>query len=241
MYTNTPIEVASTNAALQNPQQLKPGIIPNEQIIQDGKIQPRVWNAHMHTEVGPIAAFAKSTLYDLLVEQSVEMEFIRQSFHDWAIPPVITISDGRGGYRAKLKPIKVFQRGKVTDTTFAVEHYLYAVLNHNLVPVSSFGDINHMPMNRTQTLVCVNVGDPRTGKLDKAYIEYAIPLNTAIGDCVNLAHKDHLTMSNKIQYYYRLESDEELMKRIGAIWFNDKTYVFNAGIYPRARNFVQYD
>lgn len=204
----------------------------------------RVYTSHQQYKFGPIGKMPPEwCIYDLLFEQTPEAHDIRNMFDDWAIPETKTGFTEEGHQVTRIKTLRNFIRGNVRDTTYKVEQYMYAVLNPALHTVKDFGDMNGTNLNRTNILVCCNIGDPRTGKLDRAYIEYALPASTRWRDCVEVASKmivgDVNNPESREQVtFYRIKGDPELEKRIGEMWFNTRDYHFNNAIYPIARNFM---
>ena len=204
----------------------------------------RVYRSHQAYSIGPIGKMPPTwTIYDLIFEQTPEALKLRGMFDDWAIPETRTGQMENGNMMTRINTLRNFIRGNVRDTTYKVEQYLYAILNPGCHPVHDFGSPNGTDASRSNILVCCKVGDPRTGKLDQAYIEYALPLSTPRRDFAEVSSKmivgDVAYPENREQLtFYKIKGDAELEKRIGDMWVNEKDFRFNAAIYPVARNFM---
>lgn len=214
----------------------------------------RVYNSSINTSLGPIGLKPFNyTFYDLLVSNEFEDAKLKeQCFEDWAFPIVnTTLKDGI--IQTKVSPSRVIRRGFRTnddgsyrnDTIVAgtkeIVQYIYIILNGMKMPVSSFGNDKGMSVARSNFIICLEVGDPRTGYLGNTTIRYALPLNRSVRDCIQLVNKDVEAESNQMFYYYAIIGDKEIEKEIYDKWFDPNHHIFNGVIYPKVRAFVDWD
>lgn len=195
------------------------------------------------------------TVFDLFFGQTPEAEICRSYFPDWAIPDIRVgkLENSENICETRVMALRNISTGDVTTMEYKVSQYLYAVLNGVKATVSTFGDPDGTNCNRTNYFVCAYVGDPFTHILKDAYIEYAIPLNTRLNDCVkqtgmtadNLEFEyDRLVSMGKLKEAEEMRAkgalkceivgDPELEEEIGIRWFNEMDNVFNSIIYPVA-------
>lgn len=195
------------------------------------------------------------TVFDLFFSQTPEAEEYRSYFPDWAIPDVRIgkMENSDNTCETRIMSLRNISTGKVTTMEYKVRQYLYAVLNGIKSPVSTFGDPDGANTSRTNYFVCAYVGDPFTHVLGDAYIEYALPLNMKLNDCVkqtgmspaNLEFeinrlqemgkpKDAEELREKHRFRCEFMGVPELEEEIGIRWFNIKESVFNRVIWPVA-------
>lgn len=173
------------------------------------------------------------TMYDLFFEQTVEAAKLRQQFEDWMIPEMRTGTMENGTVITRIASLRNFYRGKVNQSNFKAEQYLYAILNPSLNTVQSFGNFYGTDVERTSIMVCAYVGDPHTGILKDSFIQYALRLNEPWVNCSTRVARQMI--NSQIVDFYAIQGDEELEKAIGDKWYNERECLFNGVIYPIAK------
>lgn len=173
------------------------------------------------------------TMYDLFFEQTVEAEKLRRQFEDWMIPEMRTGTTETGTHITRVASLRNFYRGKINQSNFKAEQYLYAVLNPSLNTVRSFGSFYGTDVERTSILVCAYVGNPQTGILKDSYIEYAVRLNSPWTACTQRVARE--IVQGKIIDFFAIRGDAELEQAVGEKWYNERDYFFNSVIYPIAK------
>lgn len=206
----------------------------------------RVYNpGHRGTGLGPISAKGVNyQFFDLLM--SDDDASIREGcFEDWVFPRFATDVDERKVVRKFIVPSRVIERGGGITADgirqigqYTTTEYLYILLNPMKELVQDFGRLPGMVPSRTNYLVCIEVGDPRTGRLDNASILYALQLNKPVSTAVVAATAE--TYGNTAQHYYRVAGDPDLEKEIFEKWFNEDTFYFTSVIYPKVRHISEY-
>lgn len=199
---------------------------------------------------GPISAKDRSfSFYDLIVSQDPEDKELRYNcFEDWVFPKILLVSDVNGLQYPVMVPVRTVRHGIIrTQTQSGLEtqmmpgeviQYAYILLNPAKGPVQGFGTRPGMKCSRMNYMVCVQVGDPRTGRLDNAFIQYALPLNTPVSQCCKLLTVERDPSSAKFDYYYGIEGDANLEKEIFDNWFNGRNHYFNSVLYPKIRGYM---
>lgn len=199
--------------------------------------------------LGPIGRKpANYSLYDLMTNDE-DMELRKDGFEDWMFPDFKTVREGDGDHFVTyMQPCKTLWRGgrdMITGvgssiTPNSAVQYVYVLLNPMKSLISTFGDHKGMVPQKSHYLVCIEVGDPRTGRLDNAFIQYALNLNTSVHSCVELltteSYEDLSQPNGKgYQYLYKINGNPELEKELFDRWFNGDDYYFNSVLYPRIR------
>lgn len=195
------------------------------------------------------------TVFDLFFSQTPEAELYRSYFPNWAIPDVRIgkMENSSNLCETRALALRNIPSGNVTTMEYKVTQYLYAVLNGVKATVSTFGDPDGTNCSRTNLFVCAYVGDAFTHILKDAYIEYVIPLNAKLNDCVkqtgmsaaNLEFevnrlidmgkpKDAEALKEKNALRCEFVGDSDLEEEIGIKWFNEHDNVFNSIIHPVA-------
>ena len=206
----------------------------------------RVYNPGLRgTGLGPISAKGVNyQFYDLLM--SDEDEAIRRAcFEDWVFPRLATDTDENKVARKFVVPSQIIERGGGVSpegirqiTQYTTTEYLYVLLNPMKEIVQDFGKVPGMIPQRTNFLVCVEVGDPRTGSLHNASILYALQLNKPIATAVKAATAE--TFGITARHYYQVVGDEDLEREIFEKWFNEENFYFASVIYPKVRYISDY-
>jgi hypothetical protein len=198
-----------------------------------GQDQPvKIYNSTRGRGMGPIGYKASNySFYDLLTSEA-DKELRENSFEDWVFPDI--------SEEYIMKPFRTIRRGRndteegVSKGQVTVTQYIYVLLNPFRVPIQTFGQYPGMVPIRSHYLVCIEVGDPRTGDLSNAFVQYAMSLNTPVHKCVELATTQR-DDEGGYQYFYQVKGDAELEKQIFDRWFNGDDYYFNSVIYPKIR------
>lgn len=191
------------------------------------------------------------TFYDLMVSDEDE-EIRKYCFEDWVFPKIMHLNAGTPQQKHCMVPEQTIRRGRLYGnmaqnevTRPTITQYIYVILNPGKVPVPSFGTYPGMDFSRMSYLVCAEVGDPRTGNLSNAFIQYALLLNTPIQKCVDLVTCTMPMGAERIptapgapNYFYGVKGNPELEQEIFDRWFNSGDYYFNAVIYPTIRNYM---
>jgi hypothetical protein len=234
----TDLEKGRAAGGMSTPRGFKPAHLPGEgQVIPHSDKPVKVYKPFHGQGMGPIYNLPQTTrFYDLLVNP--DLEGLRyESFEDWTFP-ILTEQDNQ--WRAN--PVRNIHRGsmRVSDapsqiTENTLTQYLYVVLNPSRHLVQSFGEFPGSVMRASDYLVCVEVGNPVSGRLDAAFIQYALPLNKPVRDCIQLATV--VPTGGSYTYLYKIVGDGELEKDIFDRWFNSGDYYFNSVIYPKVRGF----
>lgn len=207
---------------------------------------------NLQAEGGPLRRKdARYTFYDLMTSDNPEDEQIRQNcFEDWVFPEVrkATLDNGttsdiiipvRSTYHGISRiPATKNDEGYTQMMPDTVTQYAYIMLNPSLAPIRTFGAFPGMTGSRMHYMVCVEVGDPRTGRLDNSFIRYALPLNTPISACCKVVTVDRNPENGEFDTFYEVKGDPELEKKIFDAWFNGKDYYFNSCIYPKIRSYM---
>lgn len=197
---------------------------------------------------GPLAAYPHMSFYDLIVSQDPAIEQLKYDcFEDWVFPPIQMVSQDNQ-QRQVVIPVRTTRHGVIreeidggNETQVApaeYTQYAYILLNPSLAPVQSFGQHPGMDIKRTNYLVCVEVGDPRTGRLDNSFIRYAMPLNWPLTRCCRLAVADFNYETKAFDYFYEVVGDDALEQKIFDAWFNTDRYFFNGVIFPKLRGYM---
>lgn len=225
---------------------------PLTEEMQEKPVRVYGSNTRRGQMIGPIGRkSAAYSFYDLMMND--EDEDLRMTgFEDWIFPEFKThrVEDGSDQFVSYMQPCRMLWRGgrdqddgqSVLTPATAVQ-YLYVLLNPMKNIVSTFGSRDGMNVQKSMYMVCVEVGDPRSGKLNNAFIQYALNLNTPVHKCIQ-----HLTTeayidptdpaTTKYQYLYRVIGDHDLEKEIFDRWFNSENYYFNSVLYPKIRGFM---
>lgn len=184
------------------------------------------------------------TVYDLITNPD-DADLRYNSFEDWVFPDIKRGIDCEDRQVNLMMPQRVIRRGSDRSagensfiTNNSVTQYLYILLNTTKNIVQSFGDFNGMTIRRSDYMVCVEVGNPATGRLDGAFIQYALSLQTPIRECVTLSTTIPDPENGGYRYLYNIHGDQALEKEIFDRWFNSGDYYFNAVIYPKIRAFT---
>lgn len=199
------------------------------------------------TNGGPISKLGpRFTFYDLLVSEESELVQLRDySFETWVFPEVRYVTSSEGVRSPIIIPIKHVgsgvdrMEGSPTQVgPRSITQYAWIPLNLSKSPIQTFGSHPGVPISRMQYLVCVNVGDPRTGRLDNSYIEYALALNTPVIECTHMTSKEYDSRAGEAYYYYEIKGNEGLEKEIFDQWFNTTKHYFNGVLYPKIRSYM---
>lgn len=216
--------------------------------VQNTKPQVKVYRSRQ-SNLGPISQKGPEfTFYDLIVSTSQEDEELRYNcFEDWVFPKMIYPDQGNGQVPIMI-PVRTIRRGvnripmeddtkQITQMTSSeCIQYAYILLNPNMVPVRSFGLHPGMTVNRTQHLACIQVGDPRTGRVDNAFVQYVVQLNTPVQKCCAVETTE--MVDGECLYYYRIEGDKALEQKIFNDWFCTNQYFFNGVVFPKIRGYM---
>lgn len=207
----------------------------------------RVYNPGLRgAGLGPLSAKATNyQFYDLLM--SDEDQEIREScFEDWIFPRVVMNVDRNKVARKFIVPSLILERGGGVSPdgvrqigSYTTTEYVFILLNPMKELVQDFGLLPGMIPQRTNYLVCVEIGDPRTGRLDNAFIQYALSMNQPIAKVIESATAERVGPLG-IQHFYRLNGDQALEKELYEKWFNDESYYFTSVIYPKVRHISDY-
>ena len=210
-------------------------------VVEDLEEEIYTYKPLQRADLGPIGKVGPTaTLYDLFISNSPEIQDIRAMFHDWTFPEIVTVfATDATAQEKRVHPIRNFARGKVGSTGFHVDQYLYAIINHSLFPVQGFGTTDLMSIDRTSTLVCIKVVDPRIGNLGNSYVEYSVHMSTPISEAVSLAGSEMID-SERV-YYANLNGDMAIEEAVSNDWFSTHTYKFNGVIYPLVSHYSSYD
>lgn len=206
--------------------------------VPEGEV--KVYKSYQKPELGPIGKLHPDTsVYDFIFSDSPDILKCKALFEDWTFPEIKTTPmDDYGQPEKRILPIRNLTRGAVNSTNFFIEQYLYAIINHDLFPISDFGSGQGMRADRSSVLVCVRACDPRYGILSEATVQYAVPLSTRIHDCISLAGCE--IVDGEKLHYYTLNGDFNLGQRVSDDWFSTTTYKFNGVIYPMVRMYTDY-
>ena len=156
-----------------------------------------------------------------------------KTMYDWMIPEMRTGTTETGTHITRVASLRNFYRGKINQSNFKAEQYLYAVLNPSLNTVRSFGSFYGTDVERTSILVCAYVGNPQTGILKDSYIEYTVRLNSPWTACTQRVARE--MVQGKIIDFFAIRGDTELERAVGEKWYNERDYFFNSVIYPIAK------
>lgn len=239
--------VKAEGGMIRNESTVKLNGSTQSQPIQEKPPEIKVYKRHK-LDAGPIASKPKSfSFYDLIVSQDPEDEELRfNGFEDWVFPD-IKFPTIEGRQIPTISPIRNIRRGTsrsydenaITQLTPAeYVQYAYILLNPSKAIIQSFGSLDGMRISRMHYLVCVEVGNPRTGRLDNTFIQYALPLSTPAVDCCKVAVADSNWETSRFDYYYTIQGDNALEQEIFDEWFNTSKYYFNSVIYPRIRGYM---
>lgn len=220
---------------ISTPRGFKPAHVPGQgTTVPTQQRAVKVYKPFHGQGMGPIFEKPISySFYDLMVDR--EAENLRyESFEDWIFPEIDM-------EHHTIKPVKNVFRGSVRTsegpsqvTRNSITQYVYVVLNPSKNLVQSYGDFGGTLIRKSDYLVCVEVGSPN-GRLDAAFVQYAIPLNSPVRTCVQLATT--IQTSEGYHYLYYIQGDPALEKEIFDRWFNSNDYYFNSVIYPKIRAF----
>lgn len=215
------------------------------EIKQETASPIRVYKPARQQVGGPLSKLEQGfSFYDLIMERP---EAFCQCIEDWVLPEIVEFNGIK--HIKPLLNISHEEDGAYGRMNRLTTQYIFIPLNSALSPVQSFGEYPGPILNRTQYLVCVNVGDIRVKKLDKAYIEYVIPLNAFCADIFKLAAVERNPDNpisprfdpavEEVFHYYKIDSSayRELEERIFTRWFESDDYFFNAIIYPKAQTY----
>lgn len=207
---------------------------------------PKVWRSFHGQGRGPIGIKPYNySFFDLLTNPDDE-ELRRTSFEDWHFPDVIE-EEVDGSKRKFILPQKTIYRGlqrQMADeetqgmlnmSQATVTQYLYIPLNPSLNIVSTFGELPGSLLRRSDYLACVEVGDPRSGRLDNAHLKYVINMAASVENTIQVATT--LNEGASYTYLYKIETESEVASEIYNRWFNG-TYYFNGVIYLKVRAFM---
>lgn len=199
---------------------------------------------------GPLALKPPNyTFYDLMTNDEDE-EIREYSFEDWVFPTIKKLNGGTPQESLCMIPERTIRRGRLIGgsdyqnevSQATVTQYAYIILNPGRTPVPSFGTYPGMSFSRMSYLVCLEIGDPRSGNLSNAFIQYALLLATPISKCIEVTTASMAsrapTEPGSIEYYYKVNGDPQLEKDIFDRWFNSSDYYFNSVIYPTIRNYM---
>lgn len=173
------------------------------------------------------------TFYDMLFDRGREADFIRSSFHDWAIPVVQEAYMSESVHLTNINSVQRLQRGVVTTSAFHVDEYIYVALNGALKLKSDVGSSYGTAVDRTTILACVFCGDPRRmNNLDNARIMYVLPMNSPWRSWCTTAARV-MTTDGSIDTLYDINGDLGMAAELHKMWFG-KDYYFNRVVYPVA-------
>lgn len=226
-------------------------VIPETTSPKEGEVDPRYqYKDFQKAQFGPLGKFPTTwSFYDLLFEQSINAEKIRQCFEDWVIPQCICAAGENGNMITSITNVQTFTRGEVTTAQFNVEQFVYAVLNPDLNLTSDSGNYAGSKVSRTSIFACVRIGDiRRPAFLENAHVAYALRVNAPWSQWARIATREVDPETHERYYFYNVEGDQDLMKALEEKWF-DRTgpapkiitgsqkkikpkYLFNGTIYP---------
>ena len=237
-----------SEAAQQSVQQQRNAVAVSDRVEPlNPNAGPVVWKNYQK-EGGPIPDLQRKgvTFFELLTNPDYD-QLRHDSFEDWCFPDIVTNPNTR---RPMVVPVKnIFVNGhQITGPNSAiigkssVVQYGYIVLNLMKAPSRSFGEYPGTEFSSTNYLVCVEVGDPRTGRLGNAYIRYALRMSAPLSSCVTLLQSLSYQTGDKdrpqgFQKLYGLVGDTVLENDIYERWWNAGDYYFNGVIYPKLRGY----
>lgn len=201
---------------------------------------------------GPLSTLDRSiTFYDFMMDESDETRETKERyFEDWCFPRIKDIY-GENELKQYVIPVRTFARGterftdpeSETDITVLspgeTRQYGYIILGPGYSPIRSFGEYPGMVPQKLAYMVCVNMGNPRSGRTDEVYIEYALIMNQPMVNCIEMVSMDYNPATKSPEYYYKIKGDENLERKIFERWFNAGDHYFNTIIFPRVRSYSE--
>ena len=236
-----------SEAAKQSAQEQMDAVAVTENVQPlDPNKGPVVWK-NFQKEGGPIVRLQQQglTFFEFLTNREYD-DLRRDSFDEWCFPDIVWTEEGR----PMIVPVKNVQSTGHVQTgprsatigKHTVTQYGYVVLNLMKAPARSFGQYPGTEFSTTNSLVCVEVGDPRHGRLDQAYIKYALPMSMPLSQClVFLQSLSYRTTDSDapqgFQRLYTVAGDSVLENQIYERWWQSGDYYFNGVIYPKIKGY----
>ena len=212
--------------------------------------QPKIYRGFRNTAMGPLGQkHPNYSLFDLMTSMEEEdQNLLENYFEDWVFPSIRKVynpeTQRHTFYAMPERTIVRYDMGYTEEGAKiripkTKTQYLYVVLNTVKYPVQDFGSATGMKIGRANYLVCIEVGDPTSGYLGNAFVQYAIALGSPISQTVEVTAANYdPRYEAKPQFFYKLKGDPELEKWIFERWFNEKDHFFNATVYPKIRAFM---
>lgn len=206
----------------------------------------KVYKQFQNRGLGPIGLKPQTfSFYDFLVSKDEDDTELRENYFDEWVFPETGITTVNGALKPTIMPQRLIMHYEADNEETKVRipmtknQFVYVVLNPMKYPVQSFGTANGTLFNKTNYLVCIEVGDPTSGFLGNAFVRYAINMNTPMRTCAEVATVDYdRQYHDKPDFFYTIKGDYELEKWIYERWFTENDHFFNSIIYPKVRAFM---